>query len=180
MLIYKITNVLTNEVYIGQTTRTLAIRKAEHLARARQGKRKHKLYEALREYGEGAFKFEEIVSVLDSNFISELESTIITEYNSFEFGYNSCGYTPTLTKETRTKISHSITGLTRVMPKGSKHKRSKRYLVRFPDGTERVVAGWKAFCREHSLNEGCFSKTLTGQDYTHHHKGFVLLQKFND
>lgn len=180
MLIYKITNLITNEVYIGQTTRTLEIRKSEHLNRARQGKRKHKLYEAIRQYGEDAFKFETIVTVLDENFISEIEASLISEYNSFENGYNSCGYTPSLSKETKTKISNSTTGLTRVMPKGKSHRMSKRYLVRFPDGSEQIVYGWKAFCRDNSLNEGCFAKTLTGQDYTYHHKGFVLLQKFND
>ena len=87
MIIYKITNTVNGKVYIGQTTRSLNKRKAEHLAHAQNGVKTH-LYSAIRKYGEHNFIFEEICKANDKQTLNELEIYYINKYNSIECGYN--------------------------------------------------------------------------------------------
>lgn len=89
-LIYKITNNITKKSYIGKTTRTLAIRLAEH-------KRDCKnytgttipLYNAVQQYGWDQFIIEVIEdNILDEN-IDEKEQQYIILYNTYQDGYNA-------------------------------------------------------------------------------------------
>lgn len=87
MIIYKITNQINGKVYIGQTTKTLAHRKAGHLQAARDGLNRH-LYNAIRKYGEENFKFEELCKATSKSELNYLEAKFITEYDSVRNGYN--------------------------------------------------------------------------------------------
>lgn len=57
-IIYKITNLVNNKVYIGQTKQTLKRRYAHHLSSARH--RDNYLYRAMRKYKVENFKIEQI------------------------------------------------------------------------------------------------------------------------
>ena len=76
MIIYKITNKINGKVYIGQTIRSLEIRKRGHIQCAEQGMNRH-LYNAMRKYGIENFEFEEMCK---ANSKSELimYSNVIT------------------------------------------------------------------------------------------------------
>lgn len=180
MIIYKITNTENGKVYIGQTIRSLSHRRSQHITRALKGDRDHKLYMAMRKYGIDKFRFEEICSVLSPEYLNELETYFIAKYDSFAHGYNMTPGGDTVTEETAKKISAAKVGRPHPMPKGANHRGSKFYKVQFPDGHIEVIRGWKAFCMKYLLNEGNFSKTLTGRDYTHTCKGFKLLERLND
>jgi len=86
MIIYKITNIINNKVYIGQTVRTLKKRMNEHF--------RHNITiidKALRKYGKSSFKIE----IIDNaNNIEELNEKEIYWINYFECmvpkGYNQC------------------------------------------------------------------------------------------
>ena len=58
--IYKITNLINNKVYIGQTIQTIEKRFIQHKSHARTGNNNHKLANALRKYGEDNFIVENI------------------------------------------------------------------------------------------------------------------------
>lgn len=90
MIVYKVTNLLNNKVYIGITTKSLEHRKKVHL---RDSKRMNTyFYRAIRKYGEENFMWE-IIDYADS--IEELhakEVYYIRLYESFdnkEKGYNT-------------------------------------------------------------------------------------------
>lgn len=87
MLIYKITNKLNGKVYIGQTTKTLDIRRNGHIQAAKNGVNHH-LYNAMNKYGIDNFEFEEICKANSKSELNYLEAKYILEYDSIRNGYN--------------------------------------------------------------------------------------------
>lgn len=89
MLIYKVTNKITNTCYIGQTRNELAVRKQEHINDCRHGV-VTKFYAAIRYYGEDAFVWEVIEDNIESlSKLNEREQYWIKRFNSYLEGYNS-------------------------------------------------------------------------------------------
>lgn len=198
-LIYSITNILNGKVYIGQTRQGLARRKGEHIHRFNLGERDHKLYRAMRKHGIENFKFEVLCSALKLEYLDQLEVEFISQFNSFHRGYNmTCGG-DSVSDETRAKIGAALKGrkitwydkvvASRIanpnrkkakdfVAKGAANVNSKSYLVRFPDGEEKIVSGLNQFCKEHGLTKKCLLDILEGKQ--RHHKGFSLLARFND
>lgn len=88
--IYKITNIVNNQSYIGQSIHIEA-RWQEHIRRAINEKNPtKKLYIAMREYGIDQFVFEVLEEcALDQQVLDEREKYWIEYYNSFNNGYNS-------------------------------------------------------------------------------------------
>ena len=88
MNIYKFTHIETGRVYVGQTTQDPNRRRLEHLSDSRYTKRTHRFHNALRKYGEDAFKFDVIASASKLEELNLLETKYIKEYNSIENGFN--------------------------------------------------------------------------------------------
>ena len=88
MIIYKITNIINNKVYIGLTTVSLEVRWKGHLQASKTIKRH--LYNSMRYYGIENFKIEKIDSTDDFKKLGELERYYIRLYKSNDpnFGYN--------------------------------------------------------------------------------------------
>lgn len=89
MIIYKITNLINNKIYIGLTTLSLNKRWTSHKAECKRNNKKH-LYNAMRKYGIESFKIEEIDNTDDIIKLGELERYYIKFYDSRnpEKGYN--------------------------------------------------------------------------------------------
>jgi group I intron endonuclease len=91
--IYKITNLVNNKIYIGQTCRTIEQRWKEHLKRRLyengNGYNYH-LYKSMRKYGTENFIIEEI-EYCNDDILNEREMFWIQEYESFnpDIGYNA-------------------------------------------------------------------------------------------
>lgn len=86
--IYKITNTITNEVYIGQTI-DLKRRSNEHFSLLRRGLHYNKhLQASFNKYKEFAFEFEIVEVVTDRELLNDLEIYYIKLYNSLKCGYN--------------------------------------------------------------------------------------------
>jgi len=197
-LIYKIENQVNGKVYIGQTTQSLRQRKAEHLVRLRANKRQHKIYLALRKYGEESFTFSEYANVLSEIDLDRVEIDIIKQFNSFNRGYNSTAGGDTLSQATKDKIAQKMMGrkitwsdkITATKRKndsfaqkghggyGKDHRAAKSYEVKAPSGDIIRFKGLRQFCRDNNLSHNLLLTTLTG--IQSHHKGYVLLKTFND
>lgn len=89
--IYKVTNLVNDKIYIGQTVQKLNKRWGDHCAKGSGCKA---LSRAIKKYGKANFKVEEICSALNLNDLNYLENYFIKYYNSFgKNGYNlSLGY----------------------------------------------------------------------------------------
>ena len=85
MLIYKITNMITGKIYIGQTVMPLARRWAQH----KSGKRKCPLYSSMKKHGIDNFIIEEIGRTLTTEELDRLEIKFIAQYDClYPKGYN--------------------------------------------------------------------------------------------
>lgn len=198
-LIYSITNLVNGKIYVGQTRQGLPRRKGEHIYRFNLGERDHKLYQAMRKYGIENFRFDVLCCCLKPEYLDEMEVHFIAQFNSFKRGYNmTCGG-DSVSDETRKKIGVAHKGRVitwhsklwesrRANPdfrpareyvaSGAANTSAKSYLIRFPNGEERVVTGLNQFCKEHGLTKKCLFDILEGKQK--HHKGFSLLARFND
>lgn len=83
--IYKITNIVNNKVYIGQTTKTVEARWKQH--KHSSVSKKYALYYAMRKYGIDNFKIETLEQC-DNKDLDEKEIEWIAFYNSYREGYN--------------------------------------------------------------------------------------------
>lgn len=87
MIIYKATNKISGNCYIGKTEKPLEERKKQHFKKVRI-KPKSIFHKALKSYGKENFEWKIIHKANPDEDLDELEKKYIKEYNSFEDGYN--------------------------------------------------------------------------------------------
>lgn len=89
MIIYKITNKLTDESYIGYTKQELDIRWKQHYTQALKESKNRKFYNAIRKYGIDAWHIEVIDTADTAQEAKEKEIRYIEQFNTYSQGYNS-------------------------------------------------------------------------------------------
>lgn len=113
MIIYKITCLVNNKVYIGQTIKTIKDRWNRHIWNCTLEKEKMAITKAIKKYGVINFKIEEIDRASNIEELNHKEQYYISFYDSISpKGYNidSGGKNKTMSEETKKKISISNTG----------------------------------------------------------------------
>lgn len=98
--IYKITNIVNNMIYIGQTSEEIPERRFQgHIQAIRCGKGCTALGNAMRKYGEDKFKFQVIIICFDEDrfayekeYIKKYNSLVPNGYNIQEGGPGGCGF----------------------------------------------------------------------------------------
>lgn len=90
--IYKITNILNNKIYVGQTSKTIKERLTAHFHSAFDVKLNTRFYRAIRKYGKSAFIIELLDTAFNKESCNEKEKMWIKRLNSAnrDIGYNSC------------------------------------------------------------------------------------------
>lgn len=200
-IVYKLTNSRNGKSYIGISNRPVGIRWSEHVQRAKEtAGRNSRLYAAIRKYGSQAFSKEILAKAETEDVVRTLETEFIHKFDTYENGYNSNlgGYGflvfpdhirkkigdaqrgKIISVECRAKMSAAKLGDSRCAVnfgthtrKGQDNPRSKSFRVRLPDGSERVVTGFRAFCRANGITTAHMYRR--GRS-----KGFVLLERLND
>lgn len=87
-IVYKAKNEVTEEIYIGVTSKSLEERIKDHLQKAQKGTG-YVFQQAISTYGPEVFKWEQIDTGTDSNDLAAKERSYILEYSSNERGYNA-------------------------------------------------------------------------------------------
>ena len=89
MVIYKITNLVTQKCYIGQTIRNPKLREYEHFSDSRVVRMKSKkLYNSIEKYGKEKFIFEIIDRAITLDHLNVLEEYYVNAFDSINNGYN--------------------------------------------------------------------------------------------
>ncbi|MCK9482339.1 MAG: GIY-YIG nuclease family protein [Bacteroidia bacterium] len=103
-IIYKITNITNDKIYIGKTEREIEERWKEHLRDSGKERNQNRpLYRAINKYGQENFIIEEIEQV-DSESLGEREQYWINYYQSFSMG----GYNATFGGEGKTLYNYDL------------------------------------------------------------------------
>ena len=89
MIIYKITNKFTGEMYIGQTKRSLLARWRAHCADVNKRWKCFKLQKAIKEYGKECFTVEQIDVATTKDEADAKEVYWIAHYDATNKGYNT-------------------------------------------------------------------------------------------
>lgn len=114
MILYKITNILNNKIYIGQTIQlNHKLRWNSHINNAKLNKNGDAITQAIRKYGKDNFKFEIICKVNSIEELNKLEEEYIKTCNSLcPNGYNIKfgGKNQKLPDIVKQKISKSLKG----------------------------------------------------------------------
>jgi hypothetical protein len=87
-VIYKATNIITNMVYIGATTKSIEERRKDQIKKSKQGVTR-KVYKAISTYGIEAFKWDQIDTALTIDELANKEKEYVLQYDSKVNGYNS-------------------------------------------------------------------------------------------
>lgn len=88
MWIYKITNIINNKIYIGQTIRPIEARFRRHINDAINNKLDTHFARAIRKYGAENFVCEVIDTATNQDELNKKERYWIQYYNSVKDGYN--------------------------------------------------------------------------------------------
>src|ERR1700751_1241615 len=115
--IYKITNLINNKIYIGQTKKSIQQRFSSHLHDSKSNLTNCYIHKAIRKYNKENFKIE-VITEGDYNkeFLDELEKHYIHLYNSRNrnIGYNiakgGSGLQYIMTNEIKNKIREKVKG----------------------------------------------------------------------
>jgi group I intron endonuclease len=128
--IYKITNLLNNKIYIGQTVGSVSARFNVHFTNFRSITH---IGNTMRKYGRENFKIDELFIAFDLESLNNAEQVLINQFNSLSpNGYNlrpgGCQYGH-LSDETKKKISSSKTGKPNFKKRGEKRDDSYRLKI---------------------------------------------------
>ena len=77
MIIYKVTNLINNKVYVGKTTNSLPQRRAEHIYLSRINPDNNHFHNALYKHGPDSFKWDIETVCSNENILNESEKRLI-------------------------------------------------------------------------------------------------------
>ena len=87
--IYSITNVVTGDMYVGQTIQGFEKRWKSHIRALNRGNHDNEyLQRSWNKYGEGAFKFKAIHYCDELDILNDLEKYYIKKYDTYNNGFN--------------------------------------------------------------------------------------------
>jgi group I intron endonuclease len=171
-VIYKVTNIINQKVYIGQTIRRFDTRKKQHIMSATKGS-KVKFHLAISKYGADSFHWEVVCDCYDLKQLNIMEEFYIWKANSTDksFGYNIKfgGNNCKLSEETKNKI--------RDKAKGRRHsEESKRKMSESRSGENHFRFG-KHLTDEHKEK---IRKIRTGTKHTESAKLKMSIGRMGD
>jgi group I intron endonuclease len=166
--IYKSTNIITGECYIGFDSNWP--RRKKYHKRFSKKQNNYKFYNAIRKYGWDNFEWEVIYqSKDDRHTLNTMENFFIIEYNSFNNGYNSTlggdgtiGYKHT--EETKQKMKKPKSKESVVKRVDSN---SKEWIVTDPTGKQYQIKNLNRFCKENNLCCGNMQYVALGKYKQH-------------
>lgn len=173
--IYKSTNIITGESYIGFDSKWP--RRKKYHKRFSKKQDNIKFYNAIRKYGWDNFEWSVIYESTDGKHtLNVMEKFFISEYDTFNNGYNSTlggdgtiGYNHTEeTKQKMKKPKSEESVMKRI------ESNSKNWIVTNPEGKTQQIKNLSRFCKENNLCCGNMQYVANGK--YKQHKGWICFK----
>jgi len=153
-IIYKVTNLINNKIYIGQTVKLLKYRQSEHISSALRNLDNNYFHNAIRCYGIENFEWV-VIWKGDRELLDSMEINYIKKYNSYKYNSNSNGYNLTVGGGTTTgfKYSNDMKKACSIRTKGKNNPRYDKtvYIFKHPKyGIEELTK--YDFYKKHNLD----------------------------
>lgn len=187
MVVYKITNLITGKLYIGQTVQTLEQRWKQHLVFVNRNKNT-KLSNAIRKYGPQSFLIESIEEAPDQQTLNEREQYWIKHYSTLNstVGYNmTAGGTggDTFTNNPNKEQIQAKMKLRPGMTEEVKKKKSEFLKQNNPMADPEIRARHKLAVEQREWNGGAVLKDLNTKQVTCPHckksGGYMSFKQFH-
>ena len=166
MIIYKITNIQNNKVYIGQTKESIKKRFSRHMG-YQALEHDTKFYRAIRKYGKENFLIEEIDSATTQEELDEKEVYWINFFDSVNSGYNSNANKGRVGGDTLTNHPDLVAIRKKISESkmGDKNPRARQVKAINILTKEEIVFGSACECARklNFTNHACISKRALGQ-----------------
>lgn len=178
MKIYKITNTITGNFYIGKTVRTLEKRFYYHKYAASKYRNISHLQLSMNKYGYDKFIIEEVCSANSEEELNLLEIRYIEElkpyYNKAPGGRGGRSKGFILSEEHKSKIAAALKGkkLSKEHIDKAAHCRSKTWEFIDPNGKHIIIKNLSEFCRNNGLNQSHMVSVAQGRQGFKSHKGY--------
>lgn len=156
MIIYKVTNLTNDKVYIGKTITKLSKRKAGHYASVKNGNSVTNFHNALKKYPKKSFIWELLDTANSLEELDLLEVKYIEQFDTYKTGYNMTtggdgGLTYKKGTEVYERIKHKLgnwkNGNPGATPEAIKKRIESFKTVKWPTGKDHANYG-------HSHNSG--------------------------
>jgi group I intron endonuclease len=138
--IYLITNKHTGRQYVGQTTRSISERFADHLVE----KRNRHVSNSIRKYGKDSFVVEEVFVSFDKEGLNNAEIYFVEKYNTlYPNGYNhraGGNQNGVCSDELKKKISLAKTGKPNLKRRGEFRSETQRMQISRSLGGQNIIA----------------------------------------
>lgn len=147
--IYKVTCIVNNKVYIGQTRKDLLTRKREHECdslRENHPSYFTKFHKAMRKYGFGSFDWN-VIEEVSINLLNEREIYFIKLFDSVKLGYNlteggKVVHASHLTEGHKRKISQALKGVKKSKSARAKMSKAKIGYIPWNKGVKGKQVPW--------------------------------------
>lgn len=180
MIIYKVTNLITNMVYVGQSNRSIEERWKEHCKPALKGR--SYLSNAIQKYGKDNFHIELISSASTQDELDMLEKSAINSLNClYPNGYNlrDGGLGGNLSQEAKDKLRKANIGKTHSLETKKKLSKAnigkagpnRRPVIGINIETGEIIRLEHAMAMPERFHYNCIHRCAKGERRSH--KGFT-------
>jgi len=186
MIVYKITNLLTNLSYIGYTKFSVSSRWSSHCTSALKSTKNRKFYNAIRKYGFDCWTKEIICTVKTASEAKEKEIYYINFFNSYYNGYNATkggdgNNGIQMSKESNEARSKKLKGIKKSAETIEKFKQkivTKKTKEKISFSHKGMKKPWVKWTKEQCQRRGMSRRTITKEQYDLMHelriKGYLI------
>ena len=145
-LVYSVLNIVNGKIYVGQTSKSLEVRRDKHLALSRCNKGGYHLHRAIKKYGAECFNWEIIAGDIErQEEANALEDYYIKEWGTIgPRGYNEMvgGLGGPNTEDAKAKIRAKSRAMWKDKDMREKMNKARELAMHRPDVMEKRKANW--------------------------------------
>jgi group I intron endonuclease len=175
VIVYKITNQVTNKSYIGWTSQILDNRWLQHKKLAQKNLDNRPFYNAIRKYGTDCWTTEVLATTEDKTVAKQKEIEYIQLFESYDNGYNATrggdgNNDIKMSEESNRARSKALKGLPKNYIRMAGKKQSEESRKKISEAHKGMKKPWVKWTKEQIAKRSFGRRALTEQQYNQIHE----------